>query len=233
VLLCTQDDNSAANSELPATLIVKLYYNEESYHAEVKSYERMRAIQGTYIPKFYGTATFHGHERPAIVLQYLSGIEFWQLADMEKRRWTRMVSCIYDAFDAISKYGVFHTDVSESNIFISGDPGHDKVYILDFGMVEFQDDLNECRRANKHEATRLIDLWEDFCKEARPDGTVLTKECDLDENGHRLWPTKWTVRPRREHFEEVEKSGVAMMIRAARTGASAPHDPDPRIIYKD
>ena len=192
----------------------------------------MRTIQGIYVPVFYGSANVHGHMRPAIVLQYLSGSPLCNITDVEKSRWTRIVTGIYDAFNAISKHGIYHTDVSEANIIIS-DSGHDKVYIIDFGVVKFEHDLNECRLDNENEAEHIVERREQFCKEARPDGTVLVKRYDRDEYGHRQYPMKWVVQSRKEHFKEVEETGVTMLITCSRGGGPAPPDAEPRVIYGD
>ncbi|KIM36041.1 hypothetical protein M413DRAFT_49101, partial [Hebeloma cylindrosporum] len=110
-------------------------YLKESSENEVAAFGRLRSLQGTVIPKFYGSGNVipppgtRAIEPPAVLLEYISGS--MTLADYHNghgvsERPNVIPSTIFrplvDAVRRFKELGVYHGDISGKTILVSSAP---------------------------------------------------------------------------------------------------------------
>ncbi|KIM37257.1 hypothetical protein M413DRAFT_30985 [Hebeloma cylindrosporum] len=129
---------------------------EEDYYRYLKE---SAESEGTVIPKLHRSdnvvppAQTHGIEPPAVPLEYIPGMT---LAEYKASKRPNIPSAIFrPQFDAISKFGdggVFHGDISGSNILVSPSEVPVRAVLIDFG------------RAGLREEGELEEDWTDICR---------------------------------------------------------------------
>ena len=114
---------------------------------EVDGLRRLISLQGTIIPKFYGSGNVLplAHTRsiqpPAVLIEYIRGTT---LADYNAAKLPNLPFAIFrPLFDAIRKFkalGVYHGDVSDTNILVSPSEAPVRAVLIDFGRAGVRED---------------------------------------------------------------------------------------------
>jgi len=114
---------------------------------EVDALRRLISLQGTVIPKFYGSGNVlpPAHTRsirpPAVLIEYIRGTT---LADYNAAKLPNLPFAIFrPLLDAIRKsktLGVYHGDVSDTNILVSPSEAPARAVLIDFGRAGVRED---------------------------------------------------------------------------------------------
>jgi serine/threonine protein kinase len=122
-------------------------YSVESSENEIAALTRLISLQGTLIPKLYGS----GHvvppmhtrriQPPAVLIEYIHGTN---LADYNAAKLPNIPPAIFrPLFDAIRKFkdlGVFHGDIDGRNILVSPSEAPTRAVLIDFGRAGVRED---------------------------------------------------------------------------------------------
>jgi hypothetical protein len=103
---------------------------EEYFDTEVKAYQRLKPLQGTIIPKFYGLLRYNGTR--AMLLEYLGGIS---LSSPEGATMTleELSSLLQPCYRALHAFDVHQDDANLSNFqLVDG-----KIKVLDLESAVF------------------------------------------------------------------------------------------------
>ncbi|KAL4960562.1 uncharacterized protein BDV14DRAFT_140063 [Aspergillus stella-maris] len=121
---------------LPAEIIIKKMKDgwENEFRTEIATYNLLKPLQGSIIPKFYGEATYEGS--PALVISVVKGETLSEVArsmsvpshdDLHKLR-----SSIETALRALWRYHVEYQDGKLDNLFLLR---NGRVMIIDLELV--------------------------------------------------------------------------------------------------
>ena len=130
--------------------------SERQYHSEVTSYEYLQVLQGSAIPRCYGTGSLQLSDRAisphVLFLEFLPDAETLALVN-PKVVSLSVLQPLLDAADKFGPLGVVHTDLNPGNIIFS--PGYQptRATIIDFGQAgvrEEEDDESEWAEIVKH-----------------------------------------------------------------------------------
>jgi tRNA A-37 threonylcarbamoyl transferase component Bud32 len=142
---------------LPTSVILKERNPEraDSYENEIDTYRHLRSLQGTHIPRLFGEAAIHDHERtrfqiskrpiPAILLEHVDGDPLHSLPTEELEN-PRLVKQLEEMYRLLTKNDVVHGDPRLHNFLRVGD----KVFAIDFELSSPPGDTT-----NKHELETL------------------------------------------------------------------------------
>ncbi|KZV92741.1 hypothetical protein EXIGLDRAFT_718092 [Exidia glandulosa HHB12029] len=125
----------------------------EAFRTEREAYRRLTALQGTVIPKFFTTLTWHDPQldafapathpmfspnTPGLAIEFIEGTTLY---DVEERKTANdcptdaeehMSAKVLDIARALGKYGVIHGDIRAFNIMLRSPDSLDPV-LIDFG----------------------------------------------------------------------------------------------------
>ena len=119
---------------------------KESWQSEADALNRLLPLQGTVIPKFYGSgivippANTRGIQPPAILMEYIQGM---QLADIEVGKMNPSPSIFQPLLDAVKKFrdlGVCHSDINVHNVLVSPLEVPTRAVLIDFGCAGVRED---------------------------------------------------------------------------------------------
>ncbi len=111
---------------LPRRLILKKQKEgwDEEFETEKETYTKLRPLQGTVIPRYFGELRYEG--KRAILLSDIGGACLATpeglLLEMDDFR--RMM---YEATEALARFGIVHDDIKLDNYHVTGD----KIMVLD------------------------------------------------------------------------------------------------------
>jgi serine/threonine protein kinase len=118
-----------------------------SWENEVDALRRLISLQGTIIPKFYGSgniippARTRSIQPPAVLIEYIRGTT---LADYNAAKLPNLPFAIFrPLLDAIRKFkdlGIYHGDVSDTNILVSPSSAPERAVLIDFGRAGVRED---------------------------------------------------------------------------------------------
>ena len=123
---------------------------KESWESEADALSRLTSLQGTVIPKFYGSgnvvppANTRGIQPLAILMEYIHGTP---LADIEVGQVNLPPAIFRPLLDAVKRFrdlGVFHSDINDHNVLVSPSEAPTRAVLIDFGCAGVrQDDESE------------------------------------------------------------------------------------------
>jgi len=123
---------------------------KESWESEADALSRLTSLQGTVIPKFYGSgnvvppANTRGIQPLAILMEYIHGTP---LADIEVGQVNLPPAIFRPLLDAVKRFrdlGVFHSDINDHNVLVSPSEAPTRAVLIDFGCTGVrQDDESE------------------------------------------------------------------------------------------
>lgn len=126
---------------LPAVVIVKKMKDDwhDGFEQEKEAYEKLKSLQGSVIPTFFGQGSFNGS--PVIIISVVKGKTFHELAysgvpasSDELRR------PLEEAMQLLHSHGAEYLDQRLDNFFLC-DTG--EVMIVDLEQVSFPPDLED------------------------------------------------------------------------------------------
>ncbi|CAI7641164.1 unnamed protein product [Penicillium glandicola] len=128
--------------DLPQTIIVKNQKEGwlEEFQQEIQAYEKLKKLQGTVIPQFFGQGFFNGF--PALILSEVIGITLYDLARSKSDIQEDILKTqLEKVFNLISEYGAVYWDQKVDNFLFCEDEncGDGKVMIVDLEQVQFPD----------------------------------------------------------------------------------------------
>jgi len=121
-------------------------YFMESSENEVEALNRLISLQGTAIPKLYGSgnvllpANTRSIQPPAVLIEYVHGTT---LADFKANKLNISPAIFRPLFDAIKVFkdlGVYHGDISGRNIIVSPSEAPSRAVLIDFGRAGMRED---------------------------------------------------------------------------------------------
>ena len=148
--------NRPESGDLPGCEEFYFQISEGQYHSEVTSYEYLQVLQGSAIPRCYGTGSLRLSDRAisphVLFLEFLPDAESLALVN-PKVVSLSLLQSLLDAADKFGPLGVVHTDLNPGNIIFS--PGYQptRAAIIDFGEAgvrEEEDDESEWAEIVKH-----------------------------------------------------------------------------------
>ena len=119
---------------------------KESWGSEADALDRLSPLQGTVIPKFYGSgivvppANTRGIQPLAILMEYIQGTP---LADIEVGTVNLPPSIFCPLLDAVKRFrdlGVFHSDINAHNVLVSPSEAPTRAVLIDFGCAGVRQD---------------------------------------------------------------------------------------------
>jgi serine/threonine protein kinase len=142
-------DSLQADRDAINQWIIEMRYRSKTmswFYTECQAYRQLQALQGTSIPRFYGTTLFDETcEMPSgiesevlgILLECVDGTTLEDILDTESCLTSHpyIGQAAVDCFDKITQFGVLHGDVRLANLMIniSG-----RVYLIDFAFASFR-----------------------------------------------------------------------------------------------
>ncbi|KAK9235325.1 hypothetical protein V1525DRAFT_421429 [Lipomyces kononenkoae] len=121
---------------------------DQEYSREAAAYRKLSFMQGTIIPKFYGTFTLElpvankGISRSVrlIILEAIPGKPMTQLVPMDYSQVERqgIIKALIEAESLLYTNDVWHRDIHPRNVLVSGNVGENcsrRVIIVDFGKA--------------------------------------------------------------------------------------------------
>ncbi|POR33874.1 Protein kinase-like domain protein [Tolypocladium paradoxum] len=138
---------------LPPKIVLKKLKPDwdDEFANESRMYARMKPLQGSVIPIYYGEARCDDGT-PALILSDVGGIPLFEdeVFAMEEKRLEGMVE---EAFSAMVSFGVQYDDLKLDNLHLVGD----RIVILDLENAEALNSPAE--RAIELEVGEIMDLW--------------------------------------------------------------------------
>lgn len=136
-------DPSSLQHTIPATTITVIIKQqkdewEEEFRCEIQTYDRLKELQATVIPRLFGHGSFDG--LPALIQSELIGTTLYDLARDNKCKVQEEVleTQLEEVFNALSEYGAVYWDQKLDN-FLLCDNG--KVMVVDLEQVRFPEAL--------------------------------------------------------------------------------------------
>jgi len=118
-----------------------------SWENEVDAFKCLISLQGTIIPKFYGSgnvlppAGTRSIQPPAVLMEYIRGTT---LAEYNAAKLPNLPFAIFrPMFDAVSKFkelGIYHGDISGTNLLVSPSEAPVRAVLIDFGRAGMRED---------------------------------------------------------------------------------------------
>ena len=114
---------------------------KESWESEVDALSRLTSLQGTVIPKFYGSGNVvppentRGIEPFAVLMEYIHGTP---LVDIEVGKVNLPPAIFLPLLDAVKRFGdlgVFHSDINDRNVLVSPSEAPMRAVLIDFGCA--------------------------------------------------------------------------------------------------
>ncbi|CAG7996247.1 unnamed protein product [Penicillium salamii] len=179
---------------LPSVVVVKTMKEDchDEYQQEIENYERLRSLQGSVIPTFFGQCTFN--DGPAIIISEVVGTTLRDIAyghlqiSSDELRYKLEI-----AMESIHCLGAEYLDQRLEN-FILCETG--EIMIVDMEQVDFPLDLEVFKESVNYGGV----------------GSLLYLFNDKKERVHQLcvWtnlPSRWPARPMFEEGEDGLRSG--------------------------
>ena len=138
--------NRPEREDLPGWEEWYFQISERRYHAEAAAYECLQALQGSAIPRCYGTGLLQLSGRAisphVLFLEFLLDAEPLALVN-PKVISLSLLQPLLDAVDEFGNFGVVHTDLNPGNIIFS--PGYQptRAAIIDFGQGGVREEEDE------------------------------------------------------------------------------------------
>ena len=119
---------------------------KESWESEADALSCLTSLQGTVIPKFYGSgnvvprANARGIEPLAILMEYIHGTS---LADIEVGKVNLPPAIFRPLLDAVKRFGelgVFHADIKDHNVLVCPSGAPTRAVLIDFGCAGVRQD---------------------------------------------------------------------------------------------
>ena len=119
---------------------------KESWESEVDALSRLTSLQGTVIPKFYGSGNIvppentRGIQPLAVIMEYIQGTP---LADIEAGKVNLLPAIFRPLLDAVKRFrdlGVFHSDINDHNVLVSPSEAPTRAVLIDFGCAGVRQD---------------------------------------------------------------------------------------------
>ena len=119
---------------------------KESCESEEDALSRLSPLQGSEIPKFYGSgivippANTRGIQPLAILMEYIQGTP---LADIEVGKVNLPPSIFQPLLDAVKRFrdlGVCHSDINAHNVLVSTFEAPTRAVLIDFGCAGVRED---------------------------------------------------------------------------------------------
>ena len=129
---------------------IKVLHVEFLRHAEAwgRFQREAKAAAAVDHPNIVGVYDVNRTEdgRPYVVFDYLEGIDLGDLIDergpLPPKLAAAIVQQICRGLSAAHDRGVIHRDIKPQNIWLTGDPDHPQVKVLDFGVSRLTDDAS-------------------------------------------------------------------------------------------
>jgi serine/threonine protein kinase len=119
---------------------------KDSWESEADAFSRLTSLQGTVIPKFYGSGNVvppentRGIQPLAILMEYVHGTP---LANIEAGKVNMPPAIFRPLLDAVKKFkvlGVFHSDINDHNVLVSPSEAPTRAVLIDFGCAGVRQD---------------------------------------------------------------------------------------------
>ena len=119
---------------------------KEAWESEADALSRLTSLQGTVVPKFYGSgnivpeANTRGIQPFAILMEFIQGTP---LADIEVGKVNPPPSIFRPLLDAVKTFkdlGVFHSDINDHNVIVSPSEAPTRAVLIDFGCAGVRQD---------------------------------------------------------------------------------------------
>jgi serine/threonine protein kinase len=114
---------------------------KECWQSEVDALNRLKPLQGTIVPKLYGSgniippANTRGIQPLAALIEYIPGTP---LADVEAGKLNIPPAVVHPLLEGVKKLkglGVFHSDINDHNILASPSENPTRLVLIDFGCA--------------------------------------------------------------------------------------------------
>jgi len=142
------------------------------FDSETNAYERLKSLQGHYIPRFFGVIRFKyevdsvpGHQQAVagVILEYLAGLTLEDMQHPEAlRSCPELARTLLAAVDSFRKKGVVHHDIREANVMLVNSDGSKRLVVFDFGKAAIrqadESDVSWNDRAALHDIRELSDI---------------------------------------------------------------------------
>ncbi|KAL0958899.1 hypothetical protein HGRIS_014217 [Hohenbuehelia grisea] len=108
----------------------------ECYNAEVACYERLRALQGSTLPRLFLSGSTNPPDSrailpPAVVLEYIPGVT---LRDIEPNLLSLdLCTPLVRSIDSFAALDLFHADINHNNILFHPPDSPVRAVVIDFG----------------------------------------------------------------------------------------------------
>jgi hypothetical protein len=130
-----QPDNLSRTITSATKVIVKSFKDVQVFSNEVEAYRRMRSIQGTIVPEFYGSVEVDG--LPSVVLEYIVGDDLCTYQTTLENL-PRLARAVENCSVAIAKCGVVQWDPKLDGVLVvRTQPPDLTIRMIDFSHVEF------------------------------------------------------------------------------------------------
>jgi serine/threonine protein kinase, bacterial len=151
----------------------------------------------------------HGRvgERFYLATNYVVGRDLARLLQegpLAPERAVRIISRLAAVLDGVHRSGMVHRDVKPANVLVSGEPGAEQVYLVDFGIARAMAGVGSTRMTRGVVGTFAYmapERFEEVDGDARADGYALA--CMLYEclSGRQPFPGESQAQQMRAHFD--------------------------------
>ncbi|KAJ6126219.1 hypothetical protein N7471_010712 [Penicillium samsonianum] len=155
-----------AEIDAPSTVIVKQQKinSEDEFKQEIQAYEKLKELQGTVIPIFYGQGSFNGLD--AFVISEVKGVTLHDLARANFGvQEDALKMHLEKALGAFDKHKALYWDAKPDNFLFCAKQS--KVMIVDLEQVEFPCPLQPWHR-NSGSVDNLMSKFRDGRNPNRP-----------------------------------------------------------------
>lgn len=120
-------------SNMQDTVAIKILHSKNAVDLWRQEFESLRAVRSPYCVQVLAFERINGN--PALILEYVDGISLMQLAQhifLEDDDVKELVTQIEGALQDLSRYGIFHGDLSPHNVLVDR---NGQIRLLDFGLA--------------------------------------------------------------------------------------------------